>query len=92
MIEDAAIILRVTHAPERLLFNVSTGKMNPNIAEEYVRRFANELKSKKVATPDGKDVFGVYSSPTMLKSYVFGKSDGNDGTSVESVGSSANYD
>ena len=28
----------------------------------------------------------------MLKSYVFGKSDGNDGTSVESVGSSASYD
>ena len=28
----------------------------------------------------------------MLKSYVFGKSDGNDGTSVESVGSSATYD
>ena len=92
LIEDAAIILRVTHAPERLLFNVSTGKMNPNIAEEYIRRFANELKSKKVATPDGKDAFGVYSSPTMLKSYVFGKSDGNDGTTVESVGSSANYD
>jgi len=28
----------------------------------------------------------------MLESYVFGKSDGNDGTSIESVGSSANYE
>lgn len=37
-------------------------------------------------------MFGVYSSPTMLKSYVFTHGDGNDGTSVESVGSSASYD
>jgi len=92
LLEDSAVILRVTHAPERLLFNVSTGKMTQNYADEYVRRFAMDLKSKKVASPDGKDVQGVYSPVTMLKSYVFGKSDGNDGTSVESVGSSATYD
>ena len=92
LLEDAAVILRVTHAPERLLFNISTGRMNQNDAEEYARRFAQELKSKKVSTPDGSDMFGVYSSPTMLKSYVFTHGDGNDGTSVESVGSSASYD
>lgn len=28
LMEDAAVILRVTHAPERLCFNLSTGKMN----------------------------------------------------------------
>lgn len=92
LLEDSAVILRVTHAPERLLFNISTGKMTQNFADEYVRRFAMDLKSKKVASPDGRDVQGVYSPVTMLKSYVFGKSDGNDGTSVESVGSSATYD
>ena len=92
LLEDSAVILRVTHAPERLLFNVSTGKMTQNFADEYVRRFAMDLKSKKVVSPDGRDVQGVYSPVTMLKSYVFGKSDGNDGTSVESVGSSATYD
>ena len=92
LLEDSAVILRVTHAPERLLFNVSTGKMTQNFADEYVRRFAVELKSKKVVEPGGRDVQGVYNPVTMLKSYVFGKSDGNDGTSVESVGSSATYD
>lgn len=92
LLEDSAVILRVTHAPERLLFNVSTGKMTQNYADEYVRRFAMDLKSKKVASPDGGDVMGVYNPVTMLKSYIFGRSDGNDGTSVESVGSSATYD
>lgn len=51
-----------------------------------------DLKSKKVSDPSGNDVMGVYNPVTMLKSYVFGRSDGNDGTSVESVGSSATYD
>lgn len=92
LLEDAAVILRVTHAPERLLFNISTGRMNQHDANEYAARFAQELKSKKVATVDGKDAFGVYSAPSMLKSYIFTKGDDNDGTSVESVGSSASYD
>jgi len=49
LLQDAAVILRVTRAPERLLFNVSTGKMNDNYAKAYVRDFANSLKAKKVA-------------------------------------------
>ena len=50
LLYDAAVILRVTRAPERLLYNVSTGRMNDNYAQAYVRDFANSLKSKKVPT------------------------------------------
>ena len=92
LLEDAAVILRVTRAPERLLFNVSTGHLDQNRADEYVRRFANSLHSKKVSSPDGTDITGTYAPITQLKSYVFGKSTANDGTTVESVGSSASYD
>ena len=41
--EEAAIILRVTRAPERLLFNVSTGKLDQNRADEMVREFTRSL-------------------------------------------------
>lgn len=92
LLQDAAVILRVTRAPERLLFNVSTGKMSQNYADEYVRNFANSLKAKKVATPDGQNIQGVYNPVSMLENYVFGKSDGNDGTTVETVTSTAAYD
>lgn len=93
LMEQSAVILRVTRAPERLLFNISTGKMDQNRADEYVRRFANQLKAKK--TPmggDGHDIASTYDPVTMLKYFVFGRSDGNDGTSVETVGSTADYD
>ena len=92
LLQDAAVILRVTRAPERLLFNVSTGKMTQNYADEYVRNFANSLKSRKIATPNGRDIQSVYNPVSMLESYIFGKSDGNDGTTVESVTSTAQYD
>lgn len=92
LLQDAAVILRITRAPERLLFNVSTGQVPQNQAESYVRRFAQELKSKKVPTRDGKDIASVYNPVSMLESYVFAKSDNSEGTSVESIGSSASYD
>ena len=64
LLEDAAVILRVTRAPERLLFNVSTGKLDQNRADEFVRRFANSLHSKNTATPDGKDIVSTYAPIT----------------------------
>lgn len=91
LLQQAMVILRVTRAPERLLFNVSTGNMNQAYADEFVRNFANSLKAKKVAQPNG-DISQIYNPVSMLESYVFGKSNGSDGTSVESVGSSADYE
>lgn len=96
LMQDSAVIRRVTRAPERLLFNVSTGNMNSHYAEQYVRRFANDLKSKKVTgqlRADGTpDIASVYNPVSMLESYVFAKSNANDGTTVETVGSTANFD
>ena len=92
LMEQSAVILRVTRAPERLLFNISTGKMDQNRADEYVRRFANQLKAKKTPMPDGHDIASTYDPVTMLKYFVFGRSDGNEGTTVSTVGSTADYD
>lgn len=93
LLQEAAVILRVTRAPERLLFNVSTGRMADPNAHEYVRNFANSLKAKKVARNDGSgDIASVYNPVSMLEQYVFGKSSDSEGTSVESVGSSADYE
>ena len=93
LLQESMVILRVTRAPERLLFNVSTGRMADPNAHEYVRNFANSLKAKKVARNDGTgDIASVYNPVSMLEQYVFGKSSDSDGTSVESVGSSADYE
>ena len=68
--------------------------MANNLADEFVRDFANSLKAKKVARtgPNGEtDVAQVYNPISMLESYVFGKASNSDGTTIESVGSTADY-
>lgn len=101
LLQDAAVILRVTRAPERLLYNVSTGNMNDNLANELVRNFANSLKAKKVAASDNRitgqdgaprDIASVYNPVTMLENYVFAKNKNCEGTTIESVGSTADYE
>ena len=102
LLQDSAVILRVTRSPERLLFNVDTGGMPDKVAEDYIRKFGNQLKQKKVALPGANDGSGsgvpntglrnAYNPSTMLEAWVFGKSDANGGTTVSTVGSSAAYD
>jgi hypothetical protein len=96
LMQDAAVILRVTRAPERLLFNISTGGVADKIARQRIRNFINEMKSKKVVSttnPDkNEDIRNVYNPVTMLETYFFGKSNANDGTTIETVGSTADYE
>lgn len=96
LLQDAAVILRVTRAPQRLLFNIATGGMADKVAHEYVRKFANKLSEKKVAKIDRQSnnsmIGKTYNPSSMLDSWVFPKSNANDGTTVSTVESTAQYD
>ena len=96
LLQDAAVILRVTRAPQRLLFNIATGGMADKVAHEYVQRFAAKLSEKKVAKIDRESnnsmIGKTYNPSSMLDSWVFPKSNANDGTTVSTVESTAQYD
>lgn len=98
LMQDAAVILRVTRAPERLLFNISTGGQPDKIARQKIREFINELKSKKVVSSaefgdkTQQDIRTTYNPVTMLETYFFGKSNANDGTTIDNVTSTADYE
>ena len=96
LLQDDAEILRVTRTPQRLLFNIATGGMADKVAHEYVRRFAQKLSEKKVAKIDRQSnnsmIGKTYNPSSMLDSWVFPKSNANDGTTVSTVESTAQYD
>ena len=96
LLQDAAVIMRVTRAPVRLLFNIATGGMADKVAHEYVRRFAQKLSEKKVAKIDRQSnnsmIGKTYNPSSMLDSWVFPKSNANDGTTVSTVEQTAQYD
>lgn len=90
-LQQAAIVMRITRSPERLLFNIDTGGMADKVANEHLRKFGNALSKKKTITPDGH-MTNTYNPSTMLESWIFGKSAANTGTTVQSIASTANYD
>lgn len=102
LMQDAAVIMRITRAPEKLLFNIDISGMSPKVAQDYVRRFGRELFSKKIVgnpnelskdRPDGvPNITSVYHPSSMNTAWVFGKAQGTDGTTVETVGSTANFE
>jgi hypothetical protein len=70
--------------------------MAEKVAHEYVRRFAAKLSEKKVAKIDRQSnnsmIGKTYNPSSMLDSWVFPKSNANDGTTVSTVESTAQYD
>lgn len=94
LMQDAAVILRVTRAPERLLFNINVGGLPNKAAQQLLKQFENDYKSKKVMRPgsEGGELATVYNPVTMLETFFSGKTNADDGTTVETVSSSADYE
>lgn len=102
MMHDAAVVMRVTRSPEKLLFNIDVGQMPMKLAMDKVNRFARNLNTKKIVAnpnelakdnPDGTpNITSVYHPSSMNTAWVFAKQMGSEGTSVETVGSTANFE
>jgi hypothetical protein len=91
LLQDACIILRITRAPERLVFNIATGGLPEKKAKTMVSAFINSFKSKKSTNSKG-EIRNSYDPAAMLEAYFFWKQDGAEGSSVQAINSSAQYD
>lgn len=99
-IQQAALVMRIVRSPERLLFNIDVGGMSDKAAASHIREFGNKLRAQKVAVPTGVDRNGnmqvgvgqEYNPATKLETYIFGKSNANGGTTVSTIGSTADFD
>lgn len=92
LIEDAVIIYRLVRAPERLVFNVYTGKLNKSKSEQEVYKMMKRFQTKKFYNPVTGSVSNDYDPHAILENFWFPKPEGSDGTTVESIaGTSANF-
>lgn len=85
LIEDATVIYMLVRAPERLVFNVDVGSMQPSKAEQYMKRLMSQFWSKKTMSRDGR-VENVYDPQGMLENYWFPIREGGKGSDVKSIG------
>jgi hypothetical protein len=85
LIEDATVIYMLVRAPERLVFTVDVGNMQPSKAEQYMKRLMGQFWSKKTMSRDGR-IENVYDPQGMLENYWFPVREGGKGSDVKSIG------
>lgn len=87
LLEDAIIIYRVQRSPERLVFNVDTGDMNPKKASTYLEETAKNFRQKKIPVidrGDGKTIMDTtYNPMNMTEDFFFARNAEGRGTTVE---------
>lgn len=86
MIEDAVVIHRMVHAPLRFVFNVDVGTLPVPQAEAYLRKLQSQYWSSKTFDSDQNDIVKKYSPQSTLDSYWFAKRQGQDPTTVDTIG------
>lgn len=85
LIEDATVIYMLVRAPERLVFTVDVGGMQPSKAEQYMKRLMSQFWSKKTIAQDGR-IENVYDPQGMLENYWFPVREGGKASDVKSIG------
>ena len=83
LLEDSAVIYRISRAPERRVFYIDVGKLPKNKSEEYIKKLMNRFKNKVSydvntgKTTQKKDVL------TMLEDFYLPTSGDGKGTKVD---------
>jgi hypothetical protein len=88
LLEDAVIIYRVQRSPERRIFNIDVGGMNPVMANAYVERVKNEIHQRRIPNRNGGGssvMDAAYNPLSMMEDYFFAQSADGRGSSVTTL-------
>lgn len=88
LLEDAVIMYRVQRAPERRIFYIDTGDMNPMMANAYVERLKNEIHQRRIPNRTGGSnniMDAAYNPLSMMEDYFFAQSSDGRGSRVETL-------
>lgn len=68
LLEDAVIIYRVQRAPERRIFKIDVGSMNPVMANAHIERIKNEIHQRRIPnrTGGGNSIMDAAYNPLCL--------------------------
>jgi len=91
LIEDSILIYRLVRAPERLVFNVATGKLPLNRAVQEVFKIMKRYQTKKFYNPSTGGVSNDYDPHQMSENLWFPRPEGTEGTSVTTIGGNVNW-
>lgn len=85
MLEDAAVIYRITRAPERRIFYVDVGSLPKKGAEEYMTSLINKYRTKLVYDGNTGKVKGNSHQVSMMEDYWLPRREGGRGTEITTL-------
>lgn len=88
LLEDAVIIYRVQRAPERRIFKIDVGNMNPVMANAHIERIKNEIHQRRIPNRDGGGssiMDAAYNPLSMLEDYFFAVTPEGRGSTIDTL-------
>ncbi len=85
MIEDAAVIYRISRAPERRVFYIDVGSLPKTKAEQYVRSIMNKYRNKLVYDASTGAIRDDKRHMSMLEDYWLPRREGGKGTEISTL-------
>lgn len=88
LLEDSIIIYRVQRAPERRVFKIDVGDMQPHQAMAFVERVKNDIHQRRIPSNKGGSTSlmdAAYNPLSILEDYFFPQTAEGRGSSVETL-------
>lgn len=85
LMENALLIYRITRAPERRIFNVSTGGLPKSKSEQYIKNLMNSYRNRMSYDPDKGSFKDNRHLMTMQEDFWFAKDATGKGTEVSTL-------
>ena len=89
-IEDSLVIYRMARAPERLIFNVATGNLPKNKAEQYLQKIINKYRKKLTYNTQTGAIDQAQNVKNIMEDYWFIKDQTGKGTEVSTLSGASN--
>lgn len=86
LMEDAMLIHRIMRAPEKRVFKIDIGNINPTEVDNYMQKIINKMKKVPFVNKDTGDYNLKYNMQNLTEDFYLPVRGGDSGTSIDNLG------
>jgi hypothetical protein len=86
LMEDAMLIHRIMRAPEKRIFKIDIGNINPTEVDNYMQKIINKMKKVPFVDKNSGDYNLKYNMQNLTEDFFLPVRGGDSGTSIDNLG------
>ena len=86
LMEDAMLIHRIMRAPEKRVFKIDIGNINPQEVDNYMQKIINKMKKTPFVDKNSGDYNLKYNIQNLTEDFFLPVRGGDSGTSIDNLG------